>query len=895
VLLVEGQSGMGKSQLLVETIEVAASRGFMLARGAADEAGRLAPLKPLMSAFGESAQTLWASHGAAASGMVDVRLWLVEQLQARLEERAAHGPHLVTLDDLQWADPTTLLALRTLIPELASYPLVWILARTNGFGDSGVERLYEFLEREGAARVTLEALSDTAVAEIITDVLGAAPEPELLAMAAGAGGNPFILIEFLEGLRDEGAIEVRDGRARMVSRRLPHRMQEMARTRLGRLSAETRHLLEVAAILGRSFDVNDLAEMLGEPVGRLLPALEEAQTTEVVVPAEDTLMFRHDLLWRAVTATLTGPVREALHRQAAELLLRRGGSAIPAAAHLMRYIRPGDASALAGLDKAVAEVLPSSPHTAADIALRALELTEPIDPARFDRTVTAVYALTTGGRLIEATELGQAELERAMPPSQAARLRYELAYALLLGGHPVKAVAEAEEALRQEGVSEELRGLLEQVLFRGMLATHERTRGREQAKAALESPWQSARLGAHMLLSSVAWSDGRADRGLEHLREAVRIMAADPDEAGRAHPRIFLADLLIDLRRFDEAESHFQTCTEEISALGHMAYAASPAIFRSRLRLAEGRLDDAVVEAEAGLTVADEMGMRAFVLVAITVLAIVAVRRGAVDAAAGHVKNYESQHQDGEGPTYGMAWGNWGLALAADARNDRQKAIDILRAPYTDPSERRWLLMSEPDAAAWMTRTALAVADRAGAETVAVTAGHLANDNPGFPTLAASAAQARGILDGDAEALARAAGTHVGPWSRASAAEDLGVLLTRTGDAAIDRLDQALDGYERIGASRDAARVRARLRGLGVRRRHWTALERPASGWVSLTDTERDVALLVAQGRTNPQVAAQMFVSPHTVKFHLRQVFRKLGIASRVELARLAAEHAPDG
>lgn len=62
------------------------------------------------------------------------------------------------------------------------------------------------------------------------------------------------------------------------------------------------------------------------------------------------------------------------------------------------------------------------------------------------------------------------------------------------------------------------------------------------------------------------------------------------------------------------------------------------------------------------------------------------------------------------------------------------------------------------------------------------------------------------------------------------------------------------------------------------------------TGWDSLTDTERSVATLVAQGLTNPQVGAQMFVSPHTVKFHLRQVFRKLEITSRVDLARIAAE-----
>jgi DNA-binding CsgD family transcriptional regulator len=75
-----------------------------------------------------------------------------------------------------------------------------------------------------------------------------------------------------------------------------------------------------------------------------------------------------------------------------------------------------------------------------------------------------------------------------------------------------------------------------------------------------------------------------------------------------------------------------------------------------------------------------------------------------------------------------------------------------------------------------------------------------------------------------------------------------------------------------------------------VRRRHWNHADRPVSGWASLTDTERTVSELVAQGLTNRQVADQLFMSTHTVAFHLRHVFRKLGIGSRVELARLALQ-----
>jgi DNA-binding CsgD family transcriptional regulator len=197
-----------------------------------------------------------------------------------------------------------------------------------------------------------------------------------------------------------------------------------------------------------------------------------------------------------------------------------------------------------------------------------------------------------------------------------------------------------------------------------------------------------------------------------------------------------------------------------------------------------------------------------------------------------------------------------------------------------------------------MTRLALATANRPYAETIVETAEFLARNNPDFPVIATTAAHARGILHKDPGALAAAVADQPEPWARASAAEDLGVLLaTESGAAAreqaVSSLDQALDGYQCVGALRDAARVRARLRALGVRRRHWAQPQRPAFGWGSLTETERAVAGLIAGGMTNRQAAARMFLSPHTVSTHLRRIFAKLDIASRVELARIVAEECP--
>jgi DNA-binding CsgD family transcriptional regulator len=128
--------------------------------------------------------------------------------------------------------------------------------------------------------------------------------------------------------------------------------------------------------------------------------------------------------------------------------------------------------------------------------------------------------------------------------------------------------------------------------------------------------------------------------------------------------------------------------------------------------------------------------------------------------------------------------------------------------------------------------------------------------------------------------------------ARAYALEDLGVARARAGavDPAIEAFDVALVLYTEAGATWDAGRVRSRLREHGVRRR-LVARERPENGWAAMTDSELSVARLVARGLTNREVAEQLFVSPHTVSSHLRSVFAKLGVNSRLALTRVADEH----
>jgi DNA-binding CsgD family transcriptional regulator len=237
----------------------------------------------------------------------------------------------------------------------------------------------------------------------------------------------------------------------------------------------------------------------------------------------------------------------------------------------------------------------------------------------------------------------------------------------------------------------------------------------------------------------------------------------------------------------------------------------------------------------------------------------------------------------------------WLLSLLATADGDPRRAHQWLCA-MGDPERRHvlrrlWMDMAdEPQ----MVRIALAVGDRELAESAVADASRRAELCPGVSSLAAIAAHAGGLLTGDIDELSEATSLFKrSPRSLAHAAawEDLGLAHQRQGtaDSGIDALTEALVLFARAGATQDAARLRSHLRALGIRRRVTTA-QRPATGWAAMTKSELAVAQLVANGLTNREIAERLFVSPHTVNTHLRQVFAKLEVNSRVDLTRLATE-----
>ena len=894
LLLVEGDPGMGKSLLLTAAGREAERLGLTLVAVAADELSQAMPLAPLLAAVnagtGPAAFAIATATDPRQPGPApgrDVILGLLEKL-------ASAGPVLVTIDDIQWADPGTLQALLSMPRLLAAYPLSWILAMARSPHTGGAERLFDLLERDGATRVVLGPLDDEAQLALVTDVLGAVPDATLTELAASASGNPFILTEAFRGLLDENAITISEGRASLASAQVTERIQTVARDRLKGLSPGARRFAETASILGKSFRLEDVAEILGESPGALLAALNEALAAHLLVATPDGLAFQHEFVRRAVAYLLPEPIQQALHWQFGQLLLARGGSAVPAAEHLLSGARPGDAAALAGLDRAVAELLPFAPQAAADVATGALVLTLPSDPGRSARTATTVQALTAAGQWEAAETLVRSALAVPLPAPDSAALRCALSWLLCLTGRATEAMAEAQSLLANFELTPKLRDDATIALLWAWLGL--RGNGQIEQLARVIIAEESIKRGevviaAMIALAAAAWDAGRPGEALDLAAQAVRKAAREPHETAQISPHRLLATTLIDVGQLHEAAAIIDSVEPEgMTAVSPWPDGIANAL-RARIALAEGRLDDAEALAEPTLTPRHPVGPLGTDAHAVPLLATVALRRGDLRAAERY-----AQRLPALGHHYGFGYvtdrARLVEAQVIEARQGPRAALATLADVLADLPEHRSVLLADPGNAPWLVRTALAAGDQALAERVESAISEISRGNPTFAVIRASAEYASGLLHTDVTRLQHAAAELRDPWTRARAAEDLGVHLAAAGrqDEAARALDEALREFTRLGAKRDGARTRRLLRELGVRHRHWAADKRPAEGWESLTDTEQATARLVAQGLTNQEAASQLFVSSHTVAFHLRQVFRKLGIRSRVELTRITLE-----
>jgi DNA-binding CsgD family transcriptional regulator len=884
VLVIEGPPGIGKSRLLTEVMALADKGGVRTLFGEAFEYQQAVPFFSLFMATLRADPPVGDAEALRRlGGSADLRYWVVHDLQDAIHAAAAQTPLVIVLEDIHWADNSTLLALRSLATARPDVPVLWVLTARTGAGGPGVQETLSVLQRGDAAVVRVGAMSPDAVADMVSDAVRANADESLLNLAAKAHGNPFLVGELVGGLGEEGRLNVSGGRAVANGHALPRRLGAGMQQRLDHLSTDAREVVRVAAVLPARFSAGVLAAMLERQPASLMSAVDEAVRADLLVEDGEQLRFRHDLLREATRQSLPESLRRAMERQSASIMLSMGAAPAEVATQLVRSAEPGDREAIDALRQAAQSVAHADASAAADLSKRALELLHADDADHGQLVAETVDLLNRASRYGEAEEVAVAALSEAASPQEEAEIRLRLA---TKNTHSTqRRVEENRRALQLDDISEVTRArhlawLAYNLIFQKQVG-QQRAAADEAAAAAASTGDLEATILADLTLALLDCGDGYAGRALGRLAEVCGLARTGDATAAHDLAANHYAILLALVGRLDDAAAQVADGTEQARREGNAMALDIWVTMDAIVHLTAGRLSDARLPPPQR-TVMTELDM-----IRMVILAEVAVRTDDRNLLQQMVNDARDAYSTGSSVVRRGAANV--LALGAWQRDDVHDAMRWLGGDITLFESPIWPQVL--DRVIFNARVASAAGDAGLRARVLQATELLERERPAIPLFSGVAGYARGILERDAQALVAAAEalrSSSRPLLYAAAAEDAGAELAHAdrGDEAVHQLNAAFDTYMGHEALADARRVGRELRRLGVERRIVNQ-PRAKTGWNSLTDSELKVVNLIAQGVTNQSVATQLQLSLHTVKTHVHNAFAKLGINSRAQLTQL--------
>ncbi|MGH3764962.1 MAG: helix-turn-helix transcriptional regulator [Pseudonocardiaceae bacterium] len=916
--VLEGEAGIGKTRLLTEIIAHAAGEGFQVLSGSTDELAQERPLGALIEAFGlqaDSADPERAEIGRLIAPdalplhtpVADLGFRVIDASVALLERLATEAPVVLAFEDLHWADPATLRAVRAIGRAIPRLPVALLVTLRPYPENPQLARVIDELRSRGAAALALQALDDPAVTALAGAVAGAPPGAALSGQLASTAGNPLFVIELVKALHDQGSLTVHQGRAEVADRALPRTLPLTILRRMSFLAPATWDLLKVAAVLGREFSVAELSMVTARSPVTLLPELEGALRAGLLGESPAGLAFHHELMREAIYHDLALPLRQSIHREVARVLIAAGVPAVRLADHLFLGACATDPESIHFLRRAATQAAPRSPAVAVKLCERAFELTGTDDPDREAVAAELAPLLLQTGRPKDAEQVAREILARGATAAHEVALRRALGEVLWAIGWLEPAVAELEAAARVPGASDRDRAGSLALAANIRLFLGDPGGAQDQvllARAAGADDDVTGCLTAQTL-ALVADARGEVAAAVELAHQAVDIATRSRDpRVGHLHPHLYLGMVLGDADRRAEAQTVLQLGRRLGEERGNVMWLPLHHAMLAMHHVVNGQLTDAMAEAEAGLTLTDEVGIRLHASLLHGVAAWVALQRGDITAGDARMGDAVTEFtasvaQEWQltaaaagirvaGARWPLEWGLYIQALLDEARGDTAKARALMEDAWELAAPLRFLLSYRflgPD----LVRLAVAAGDqeRAAAVTQEVADGAR---RAGMASATGVALRCQGLLNDDPATLLAAVATYrqlPRTFELSLSCEDAGASLTRAGRGAeaVPVLAEALDFYLRAGALRGVARVEAALRVLGVRRRRAGKPRRAAVGWDSLTDSELVVARLSAEGLSNPQIGNRLFISRRTVATHLANVFRKLGITNRVQLA----------
>ncbi len=897
-LLLSGGPGRGKTALLEHLGGSAGGFTVLRADGIADEADLpLAGLQRLLRPLTEEAERLpgpWRDllRDALARGAVaDAdRLALYTGLVELLSRAADDRPLLLCVDDADRLDAPSLDALAFVARRLAGTPVAAVLTAREGHGKPAGARVPETAAEPppdalvpGVTELLLAPLEERAVHDILTDRAPVTPAAAVRsALVRAAHGNPAAVLGLLRGL----------SRAQLLGEeplpdppRLPGRLRADFLAPYRGLPERVQHLLLLAA-LGDAPRVHRLLEACEEP-GATVTDLEPAEERGLVRVEGDTVVFADPLTREAIAQDAPAGRLRAAHRA-----LARACDPELSPAEFVRHTAAGaDApdTALAGAATAAARRVKRVEGRLA--ASRAYERAADLCPdpdERACRLNTASYEAYMAGSSARATRL----LARARPlaVSDRRRVTSDLIDAqIAMRGENAMDVAERLLTVGRELIPHD-RSLALRALVRSADAASlagDAVRHGRAAELALPlvRPDDPApmRMVASFLEGCAVSFRGDYPGSTPLLREATGLAAiAKPSElvwAGISGLRLGDAPFVrsVTSRAVEVGRLRGERATMP-AALGFLVFS----------EFWSGRFPSAAGTALTGLRISRETGQTVWATQHLASLAMIAAIQGDVDTC--RIRARAVAVQAGENSLgLAAALSAWALAVLELSRGNAAEAFFRLRAlvhaapGHGHPTMRLLTAPHFVEAATRMGETEWAHTSLAGYRRWA--------ESVGSPSTLALAARGSGLLAAGDEAcdhfenalaLHRACGDDDVEHARTQLLFGAHLRRARLPGRAREHLYNALESFERFGARLWVRQTRAELRAIG------TAERGPDPVSTSeLTAQQQQIARLVAEGATNREVAAHMFISPRTVEHHLRGIFRKLNIRSRVDLARL--------